>query len=78
HERVWLDARPGLMRHEERHTWHYAACGGLPFVPLYVAAMAYSLWRTGDRGVGNVFERLAGLADGGYPTPPTRQVVTGR
>ncbi|MGH3097397.1 MAG: hypothetical protein ACRDMV_15550 [Streptosporangiales bacterium] len=62
----WLTRRPLLLRHEERHANQWAACGGLPFLPLYAAAMAVSVWRRGDRASGNVFERLAGLADGGY------------
>ncbi len=66
HDRDWLQCRPRLIRHEERHAWQYAALAGLPFLPLYVAAMAWSQWRTGDRAAANVFERLAGLADGGY------------
>lgn len=66
HNREWLQCRPRLARHEERHAWQYAALGGLPFLPLYVAAMAWSQWRTGDRAAANVFERLAGLAEGGY------------
>lgn len=62
----WLTERPTLVRHEERHATQWALCGGLPFLPLYVGSMAWSWMRTGDRARGNVFERLAGLADGGY------------
>jgi hypothetical protein len=61
-----LTGRPNLLLHEERHSWQYLACGGLPMVPLYGLAMAWSWLRTGSPAEGNVFERTAGLADGGY------------
>lgn len=67
--RRWSDllaASPNLLRHEERHSWQYLLCLGLPFFPLYAAAMAWSWLRTGNLARGNVFERTAGLADGGY------------
>ena len=63
----WLAVHPRLLQHEERHSWQYLACLGLPMIPLYVAAAGYSCLRGGDIAVHNVFERLAGLADGGYP-----------
>ncbi len=59
-------ASPRLMRHEQRHSWQYVVCGGLPFLPLYALAMAWSWLRCRDRFSHNVFERLAGLTDGGY------------
>jgi hypothetical protein len=68
HDRAWLDARPALMRHEERHTWQYVACLGLPMLPLYLLAAGWSYLCGGDIGVHNPFERLAGLEDGGYPS----------
>ena len=55
-----------LFRHEARHATQYAWCGGLVMVPLYLAAAAASWALTGDFGARNVFERRAGLADGGY------------
>lgn len=58
--------RPALLAHEERHAWQWAACGGLPFLPLYLAGTAWSWLRTRDRAARNPFERGAGLADGGY------------
>ena len=67
-----LVARQRLLLHEERHSWQYAACLGLPMLPLYAVAAAYSWIRGGDFGVHNVFERLAGLEDGGYPTVSRR------
>jgi hypothetical protein len=66
HDRAWLDARPALLRHEERHTWQYAACLGLPMLPLYAVAAGWSYLVSGDPARHNVFERTAGLADGGY------------
>lgn len=54
-----------VVAHEERHTWQYMVCG-TAFLPLYVLAMGWSWLRTGDRAARNVFERAAGLADGGY------------
>lgn len=61
-----FSGRPALLRHEARHAEQYAWCGGLPFVVLYAAAAALSWALAGDRGSANPFERLAGLADGGY------------
>lgn len=62
-------ANPELLGHEERHSTQYACCLGLPFLPLYFLAAAWSLLRTGNPGSGNVFERHAGLLAGGYPEP---------
>lgn len=61
---------PRLLVHEERHSWQYFFCLGLPFFIPYTAAMGWSMLRTGDRAARNVFERHAGLADGGYPDLP--------
>ena len=58
---------PGLLGHEERHSTQYALCCGIPFLPLYFAAAGWSLWRAGNPGTANPFERHAGLAAGGYP-----------
>lgn len=63
----YLDSRPALLAHEERHSWQYVFCLGLPFLPLYAVGAAWSYLRGGDVGVHNPFERWAGLADGGYP-----------
>lgn len=70
-DRAHIDARPDLLAHESRHSTQYAWCLGLPFLPLYAACAAYSLWRTGDPGSRNFFERNAGLALGGYRELPT-------
>jgi hypothetical protein len=64
-----------LLLHEARHTRQYAACLGLPFLPAYLLAAGYSLLRTGDPASRNVFERGAGLADGGYREQPARPVT---
>ena len=72
HDRTWLEDRPLLVRHEERHTWQYVVCLGLPMIPLYLTAAAWSYLRGGDPAVHNAFERLAGLADGGYPSVAAR------
>ena len=61
-----------LFRHEARHATQYAWCGGVAMVPLYLAAAAVSWALTGDFGARNVFERQAGLADGGYTDKPLR------
>ncbi|MBV9093920.1 MAG: hypothetical protein JO132_08605 [Streptosporangiaceae bacterium] len=61
-----------LFRHEARHATQFAWCGGVAMVPLYLAAAGVSWVMTGDFGSRNVFERLAGLADGGYCDKPLR------
>jgi hypothetical protein len=65
-------ADPVLLGHEERHSSQYAACLGLPFLPLYFLAAGWSLVRTGNPGSANIFERLAGLEAGGYAEPGSR------
>lgn len=57
---------PTVLAHEAEHAWQYAACLGLPFLPLYALASGWSWLRTGDPWSRNVFERDAGLAVGGY------------
>ncbi|MDP9886747.1 hypothetical protein [Pseudarthrobacter enclensis] len=68
-----LLSRPELLGHEELHCSQYAWCLGLPFIPLYLAAAGWSVIRTGNAGTGNVFERRAGLAAGGYPLTAGRR-----
>jgi hypothetical protein len=67
-----LAGDPVLLGHEARHSTQYAACLGLPFLPLYGLAALWSLWRTGDPASRNVFERRAGLLAGGYTERPPR------
>lgn len=62
--------RPEVMEHEDAHAWQYLYCGGLPFLPLYGLAAAWSWLRTGDPASANVFERTAGLTRGGYHAAP--------
>ena len=61
-----------LLDHEERHVNQYAWCGGVLMPVVYVAAAGWSWLRTGDFASRNVFERRAGLADGGYRERPVR------
>lgn len=73
HDAGWLAERPRLLRHEEQHSRQYAWTLGLPMLPLYAAAAAWSWMRGGDHSTHNVFETAAGLADGGYPLVSRRQ-----
>ena len=66
-----------LFRHEARHATQYAWCGGVVMIPLYLAAAGVSWALTGDFGARNVFERMAGLADGGYADKPLRPALGG-
>jgi hypothetical protein len=66
-----------LLRHEARHATQYAWCGGLLMLPLYFAAAAVSWLLSGDFGAWNIFERCAGLADGGYADRPLRALLRG-
>jgi hypothetical protein len=69
-----LPADSALFRHEARHSTQYAWCGGVLMLPLYFAAAGASWVLSGDVGAWNVFERRAGLADGGYADAPPRPV----
>ena len=70
---TFLLRRPRLLAHEGRHSWQYAACLGLPMLPLYGLAACWSYLRGGDFAVHNPFEQLAGLEDGGYPLVSARE-----
>jgi hypothetical protein len=74
-DRAWLDSRPVLVKHEERHSWQYLCLIGLPMLPLYVVAAGWSWLRTGDFASRNPFERLAGLGDGGYDEHLPRSIL---
>lgn len=63
--------RPTLLAHEARHATQYAICLGIPLLPLYVLASAWSWLRCRDFAQRNIFEQLAGLADGGYTVAVT-------
>ncbi len=71
--RCYIDARPALLAHEARHSSQYACFLGLPLLSLYGLCALWSLWRTGDPGSRNPFERHAGLEAGGYTERATVQ-----
>lgn len=68
---------PGLLRHEDEHAWQYAACLGLPMLPLYGVAAGWSWLRTGNRASANLFEQAAGLTRGGYRRASRRSLRQG-
>jgi hypothetical protein len=70
-----LAQRPRLLVHEARHASQYAWCLGVVMLPLYFAAAGWSWLRARDYSSYNLFERLAGLEDGGYPQPPDRRTA---
>jgi hypothetical protein len=70
-----IDPGSRVFRHEARHATQFAWCGGLAMIPLYLAAAGVSWALTGDFGSRNVFERRAGLADGGYTDKPLRPAL---
>jgi hypothetical protein len=72
-----LSADSALFRHEARHSTQYAWCGGVLMLPLYFAAAGASWVLSGDVGAWNLFERRAGLADGGYADVPLRPMFRG-
>jgi len=67
-----------LFRHEARHATQYAWCGGVLMLPAYFAAAGASWLLCGDFGPWNVFERQAGLADGGYADRSLRPALRRR
>ena len=71
-DRAALASMEALLAHEARHATQYAWCGGVVMLPLYFLAAGVSWGLTGDFGARNVFERQAGLADGGYTDKPLR------
>jgi hypothetical protein len=74
-DRAALTPMQALLAHEARHATQYAWCGGVAMLPLYFLAAGVSWGLTGDFGARNVFERQAGLADGGYTDKPLRAVL---
>jgi hypothetical protein len=68
---------PALLQHEARHATQWACCV-LLFLPLYWLAAGWSLLRTGDHWSRNVFERRAGLRDGGYTERAPRPLLARR
>ena len=73
-----LARRPRVLVHEARHATQYATCLVIVMVPLYLLASAWSWLRCRDFATHNVFERWAGLADGGYHVRTPRHVTHGR
>lgn len=67
--------RERLLGHETRHVSQYAVLGPL-FLPAYALACGWSWLITGAYGCRNVFEKHAGLAEGGYRELPSRPWVT--
>ncbi|MDR1807727.1 MAG: hypothetical protein LBR33_07450 [Propionibacteriaceae bacterium] len=67
---------PRLLDHEARHATQFAWLG-LLFFPAYGVTVVWSLALTGDRAARCVFERGAGLADGGYEEVPIRALWRG-
>lgn len=61
-----------LLAHEARHATQYAWCAGLAMLPAYFLSAGVSWLLTGDFATWNVFERRAGLAEGGYAIRPLR------
>jgi hypothetical protein len=68
-----LERRPTLLVHEARHASQYALLLGPLMLLPYLLAAAWSWVRTGDPASRNVFERAAGLSDGGYRERPLRR-----
>ncbi len=68
---------PGLFEHEEAHTWQFAYSLGLVYLPIYCAMMGWSWLVTGDKASANLYERGAGLREGGYVEHPRRPVGAG-
>jgi hypothetical protein len=68
-DRDALARRPRLLAHESRHATQYAWLAGPVMLPLYGAAALWSWLRSGSFAAYNVFERVAGLEDGGYRDP---------
>jgi hypothetical protein len=67
-----------LLGHEAHHATQFACCGGVLMLPLYFLAAGVSWLLTGDFGSRNIFERRAGLAEGGYAERPLRPMFARR
>lgn len=77
HDLPELIGRRELLRHEERHADQYAWCFGVLMLPMYGVTTLWSYARGGDRSTHNVFETMAGLADGGYALVSARDRARG-
>lgn len=69
---------PDLLEHEAAHARQWALCMGLPFLPFYGLAMAWSHLRTGTPHGANIFEVEANLVKGGYRSAPRRSLRPSR
>ena len=67
-----LPGAGAMLAHEARHATQYAWCAGLAMLPAYFCCAGVSWLLTGDFATWNVFERRAGLAEGGYCRRPLR------
>ena len=74
-ERETLLREGALLAHEARHATQFAWCAGLVMLPLYFTAAGASWVLTGDFGSRNIFERRAGLTEGGYADRPLRPAL---
>jgi hypothetical protein len=74
-ERGALERDSPLFAHEARHATQFACCAGVLMVPVYLLAAGLSWLLTGSFGARNVFERRAGLAEGGYADLPLRPAL---
>jgi hypothetical protein len=74
-ERDALLREEALLAHEARHATQFAWCAGLVMLPLYFTSAGVSWVLTGDFGSRNIFERRAGLTDGGYADCPLRPAL---
>jgi len=74
-ERETLLREGALLAHEARHATQFAWCAGLVMLPLYFTAAGVSWVLTGDFGSRNIFERRAGLTEGGYADRPLRPAL---
>ena len=74
-ERDALVREEALLAHEARHATQFAWCAGLVMLPLYFTAAGASWVLTGDFGSRNIFERRAGLTEGGYADRPLRPAL---
>jgi hypothetical protein len=74
-EREALLREEALLAHEARHATQFAWCAGLVMLPLYFTSAGVSWVLTGDFGSRNIFERRAGLTDGGYADRPLRPAL---
>lgn len=69
---TWCAGHPQVLKHEDRHCTQYTFCLGPVLSIPYLLFAALSWVVSGSLASYNPFERLASLADGGYPQPSLR------